>query len=100
VSYKGVESEDYDISYGVPQGSVLGPLLFIICSNDIPNAITHSKTVLFADDTTIYCIGKNLHQLQLQMNQDLGQHNNCFRANQLSVHASKTKYANRKTAKP
>jgi hypothetical protein len=92
VSYKGVESEHYDISYGVPQGSVLGPLLFIIYSNDIPNAITHRKTVLFADDTTIYCIGKNLHQLQSQMNQDLGQLNNWFRANQLSVNASKTKY--------
>jgi len=57
VSYKGAESEDYEISYGVPQGSVLCSLLLIIYSNDIPNAIKHSKTVLFTDDTTIYCIG-------------------------------------------
>ena len=60
VSYNGVKSELYDISYGVPQGSVLGPLLFIIYSNDIPNAIMHSKTVLFADDTTVYLVGHKI----------------------------------------
>ena len=59
MSYNGVKSELYDISYGVPQGSVLGPLLFIIYSNDIPNAIMHSKTVLLADDTTVYLVGHN-----------------------------------------
>ena len=58
VSYNGVKSELYDISYGVPQGSVLGPLLFIIYSNDIPNAIMHSKTVLFADDTTVRVLSR------------------------------------------
>ena len=85
---KGIESEHYDI-----KGSVLGSLLFIIYSNDIPNARTHSKMVLFADDTTVYCIGKNIHQLLIQMNQDLLVNSITISgANQLPVNASKTKY--------
>ena len=92
MSYNGVKSELYDISYGVPQGSVLGPLLFIIYSNDIPNAIMHSKTVLFADDTTVYLVGHNISELQRKMNQDLHELNDWFRANQLSANASKTKF--------
>ena len=92
VSYNGVKSELYDISYGVPQGSVLGPLLFIIYSNDITNAIMHSKTVLFADDTTVYLVGHNISELQIKMNQDLHELNVWFRANQLSANASKTKF--------
>ena len=56
--YNGVKYELYDISYGLPQGSVLGPLLFIIYSNDIPKAIMHSKTVLFADAISVYLVGQ------------------------------------------
>ena len=67
VSYNGVKSELYDISYGVPQGSALGPLLFIIYSDDIQNAIMHSKTVLFADDTTVYLVGHNISELQTEL---------------------------------
>jgi len=47
VSYKGVESEHYDVSSGVPQASVLSPLLSVIYSNDIPNIIAQSKSLLY-----------------------------------------------------
>ena len=63
VSYCGIHSRVMDIEYGVPQGSVLGPLLFILYTNDIPPCLHHCKTILFADDTTIYLTGAEVQTL-------------------------------------
>ena len=49
-------SELMNVTCGVPQGSVLGPLLFIIDTNDLAKCINHSNAILFADDTTVYVI--------------------------------------------
>ncbi len=59
VQYDG-RANVQNIEYGVPQGSVLGPLLFIILTNDLANALSHSKSILFADDTTVYVTSRNL----------------------------------------
>ena len=54
VLYNNTQSSKQYITCGVPQGSVLGPLLFLIYINDIPNCLKHSKSIVFADDTTIF----------------------------------------------
>ena len=92
VSYLSTNSDTEIMSFGVPQGSVLGPLLFILYSNDIPRPLSYCKSILFADDTTIYLNGNNLNVLYEQVNSDLKSLTDWFRANQLSVNPTKTKY--------
>jgi hypothetical protein len=77
---------------GVPQGSVLGPLLFIIYTNDLAHCLKKSKSIQFADDTTLYATHKSLHELFIQVNSDLAILNDWFRANKLSLNVSKTNY--------
>ena len=92
VSYDGVDSDSESIEYGVPQGSVLGPLLFLIYMNDLPQCICHSKVILFADDTTLYCSSTNIVELHEQINNDLKIMIDWFRTNKLSLNTSKTNY--------
>jgi hypothetical protein len=80
------------ITYGVPQGSVLGPLLFIIYTNDLPRNLKTVKSILFADDTTIYQSSNNTEKLYKAMNEQLKILEDWFKANKLSLNASKTNY--------
>ena len=70
----------------------MGPLLFVIYSNDIPYSITYCKTILFADDTTVHLTHMDLHILYRHVNHDLQILNDWFKDNQLSVNPSKTKF--------
>ena len=58
-----VQSQTLDITCGVPQGSVLDPLLFLVYVNDIANCLTHSKLISFADDTTVFFSSKCINDL-------------------------------------
>ena len=71
LSLNGVDSAIKTIFCGVPQGSVLGPLLFLIYINDLTNISSKLKFYLFADDTNIYCENNDLKSLKKTMNLEL-----------------------------
>ena len=92
VYYNSYQSESHDIICGVPQGSILGPLLFLLYVNDITNASNVLEFVLFADDTTILYSHKNVERQTNVVNEELKEVSNWFKANKLSINATKTNY--------
>ena len=88
----GFDSVLKNVDYGVPQGSVLGPLLFLIYINDLHQAIKYSKTRHFADDTNLLISNNSLKQLKKHLNFDLRQLCNWLKANKISLNCSKTEY--------
>ena len=92
VSYMGSNSTVQNISCWVPRGSVLGPLLFIMYTNDLPNCLNQTKSILFADDTNIYLSSTDIAYLFTQLDQELQMLTDRFRANKLSLNVAKTNY--------
>ena len=92
VQIDGVKSELSVIKCGVPQGSILGPLLFILYINDIINVSDIANIVMFADDTNIFFSGKNLITLTATINSELDKISNWFKLNRLSLNIKKTHY--------
>lgn len=80
------------INQGVPQGSILGPLLFIIDINDIVDNLQSPHCVLYADDTTLSCAQKSLPHLISSMNDVLRKAMDWCHANNLIINPSKTKF--------
>ena len=92
VSINGFKSSLKQISCGVPQGSVLGPLLFLIYINDLSSSVKHSTVYHFADDTNLLCINKSLKSLCKQVNYDLKKLTDWLNGNRISLNTDKTEF--------
>ena len=92
VSNNGTNSDCMNVTCGVPQGSVLGPLLFLIFINDLPNVSRKLKFYLFADDTNIYYDTETLDKLVKTVNIELKFVKRWLDANKLSLNIDKTNY--------
>ena len=90
VNINGTNSTIKPINIGVPQGSILGPLLFLIYINDLHRCIKYSKTYHFADDTNLLIIDKSLKKLNKHLNADLSALVQWLRANKISLNTKKT----------
>ena len=100
VEFEGVTSQNHIIKTGVPQGSILGPLLFLIYVNDLYKA-SDFHSIMFADDTTLMstfcnlneaCISNSQNSNAAKINTELDKVYNWLAANKLSLNISKTKY--------
>lgn len=92
VKYKNAMSTVLAVNHGVPQGTILGPLLFLIYINDIVRVANVSRIELFADDTMLYVSGDNVDDLQRSLNRDLDLIYEWLCDNKLSVNVSKCKF--------
>ena len=84
-------SEAQPVTFGVLQGSILGPLLFLVYINKLPAVIEHSEVSLYADDTVLYCFSKEPDQLESKLNEDLYNVALWLKANKRTLNLSKTK---------
>ena len=70
VNVESTFSEPADLKCGVPQGSILGPLLFLLYINDLPQAVTDCDVRLYADDTCISYTNKKIPEIEVKLNKD------------------------------
>ena len=92
VHYNGYDSDKKVVTHGVPQGSILGPLLFILYINDFSRSSDLLFSILFADDTSVFIEGTNYDQVIDIVNNELERINIWLKANKLTVNIKKTHY--------
>ena len=85
-----VASHQLDVTMGIPQGSVLGPTLFTLFTNDLPISVTSGVLYMYADDTTIYCIGDSVDIAIAQLNKALNELYIWCLNNRLTPHPGKS----------
>ena len=90
VSINGYKSNLADVKCGVPQGSILGLLLFLIYINDLHAAVKFSEVHQFADDTNLLNFNSCVKYINKQVNYDLKNFSNRLKANKISLNVGKT----------
>ena len=88
----GVLSTEQYVSCGIPQGSILGPILFIIYINDFPKCLRHTTLGMFADEAYITTAHEEISTIECSLNSDLIAVHNWLKTNKLSCNTSKTSY--------
>ena len=91
VEFNGHHSSRMEISRGVPQGSTLGPLFFLLYVNDINNASSLLNLILSADDTNVFMLHKDPDYLSNMLNLEMDKLSIWFKANKLSLNLKTTK---------
>ena len=86
-----IKSEVINNNFGVPQGFILGALLFIIYINDMPNILDKSEIVMYADETLIFAESDNEQECIDNMAPDIEKINNWIKMNKLKLNENKTK---------
>ena len=89
---KGTVSSEKIIRCGIPQGSILGPLFFLLYINDLPHCLESTKPRLFADDTNITASAQSIDELEAAVNSDLKNLKEWLINNKLSLNLSKTEF--------
>ena len=92
VVYNGEKSDKKRITCGVPQGSILGPLLFLLYINDLADVSDKLFALLFADDSNMFITGKNIDELVDLMNFEMIKIIDWLNVNKLSLNLKKTHY--------
>ena len=92
MSYDGQSSETCSVEIGVPQGSILGPLRFILYVNDIHKVSNKLSLIQFADDTSIYATGPSLSDLLSTVEGEMANIVNWLKLNKLSLNVAKTNF--------
>ena len=91
VVINGSVSGPCPVQLGVPQGSILGPLLFNIYNNSLPNAISNAKMILYVDDAVLICAASNATELKESLGLGFTQICNWYHNNELTLNVKKTK---------
>ena len=92
VTYNGAKSKLKVINCGVPQGSILGPLLFLIYINDLVSVCKSTMPIMFADDTSLFASGTDIHVIEDTINKELSNISTWLKVNRLSLNVKKTHF--------
>ena len=90
-SINGTLSQPQEINYGVPQGSVLGPIFFLLFIKDMEKVIKHSQICLFADNTVLYNSNINKETMELELQEDLTSLSRWLNNDELTINVKKSK---------